>query len=96
MAAALVKASGAEPDDLIGKYRDAKGAKYPDALVLAIPKLDRRRQGPGPRRPGPAAARFTAGTLNTMMTDKDRELRRAAALAAGRKGKDRLAEFATA
>ena len=38
--------------------------------------------------------RMTAKTLNDMMRDRDRELRRGAALAVAAKGKDRLHEFA--
>ncbi|HKB04969.1 MAG TPA: hypothetical protein VKD90_22290, partial [Gemmataceae bacterium] len=38
--------------------------------------------------------RMNAATLNDLMTDRDPELRRGAALAAGAKGKERLGEFA--
>jgi hypothetical protein len=94
MAEALVRAKGAERDELIRKYRDAKGSEHLDALLLAVHRLDAEAKAPVREALAERLTRMTANTINTMMTDKDAELRRAAALAAGGKGKDRRAEFA--
>jgi hypothetical protein len=96
MAAALATAKGAERDELIRRYRDAKGEKYLEALVLAAGQLIGEPQTQVRDALVQRLTRMTAGTINTMMKDRDRELRRAAALAAAAKGKDRLAEFAVA
>lgn len=94
LADALVDATGAERTALLEKYRDAKGGDYTDALARAIPKLSGEAKTQARDALAQRCLRFTAGTLNTMMADKDSELRRAAALAAGGKGRERAAEFA--
>jgi hypothetical protein len=93
MADALVAATGAERESLLAKYRDAKGADYTDALARAIPKLTGEAKAQVRDALAQRATRFTAATLNSMMGDKDPELQRAAALAAGAKGRERVGEF---
>jgi hypothetical protein len=94
LANALVAATGARREELLTKYRDSKGSEYTDALVLAIPKVTGEAQTQARDALAQRSVRFTAATLNEMMRDPDRERRRAAALAAGGKGRDRLGEFA--
>lgn len=94
MADALVAATGAERETLIAKYRDSKGAEFTDALAQAVPKLTGEAKTQVRDALAQRATRFTAATLNSMMGDKEPELRRAAALAAGSKGRERVGEFA--
>jgi hypothetical protein len=95
LADALVAATGPERDDLLAKYRDAKGAEYSDALLNAIGRLSGEAKSQARDALVHRLTRMTAATLNSYMReDPDPELRRAAALAAGAKGKERLGEFA--
>jgi HEAT repeats len=94
---ALVSAAPGERDTLIAKYRDApRGSEYTDALAYAAMKLS----GDGQEKVREALVqrltRWTPNTLIEYMKDPNRELRRAAAVAAGAKGKDRLREVADA
>lgn len=94
MADALVAATGAERDALLTKYRDSKGSEFTDGLARAIPKLPPEVRTQARDALAQRATRFTATTLNSMMADPDPEIRRAAALAAGSKGRERAREFA--
>lgn len=94
LAAALVAAADADRAKILEDYRDSKGAQYTDALARAIPRLRPEDQAAARDALARRSTRFTTGTLNGMMRDRDRELRRAAALASAAKGKDRLGEFA--
>jgi len=94
LADALVAATGAEREQLLAKYRDSKGAEFTDALAQAIPKMTGDAKVQVREALAQRATRFTAATLNSMMADRDPELRRAAALAAGAKGRERVGEFA--
>lgn len=94
MADALAAATGAAREQLLAKYRDSKGAEYTDALARAIPKLTAEAKAQARDALAQRATRFTAATLNSMMADPDPEIRRAGALAAGSKGRDRAGEFA--
>lgn len=94
LADALVAATGARREELLAKYRDSKGAEYTQALVLAVRKLTGEALAQARAALAERSVRFTADTLNQMMRDPDPEVRRAAALAAGAKGRDRLGEFA--
>ena len=76
-----------------GQSRDSRG-RYLDALLVAIGQLTGEAKTPAREALAQRLGRMTAHTLNTFMADPDPELRRAAALAAGAKGKDRVAEFA--
>jgi hypothetical protein len=98
---ALVSASAGELDALVTKYKDTKGGEYTDALAYAATKLT----GDGQTKVRDALihrlTRMKAATLKDYMGDPNRELRRAAALAAGTKGtaegenrKERLREVA--
>jgi HEAT repeat protein len=82
----LVKAKGDEQMSVLARLRDAKGIDNTDALALAIPKLS---VGAAQREARDALAqrltRMTAATLRDKMQDDDVEVRRAAALACGRK-----------
>ena len=94
LADSLVASSGAKREELLAKYRDSKGAEFTDALVYAIPKLSGDAKAQARDALAHRCVRFTAATLNAMMADKDPEKRRAAALAAGAKGPERVGEFA--
>jgi HEAT repeat protein len=94
LADALIAADGAERGALVAKYRDTRGVEYTDALARAIPKLTGEARAQARDALAKRAGRFTPNTLNAMMAERDPELRRAAALAAGDKGRDRLADLA--
>jgi hypothetical protein len=96
LAAALVGAADAERADLLKQYRESKGGEFTDALARAAGKLSGEAQTQTRDALAQRLTRMTTITLNDLMRDRDRELRRAAALAAGSKGKDRLSEFAPA
>lgn len=95
LAAALVAAGEAERADLLAKYQTAKGGEYTDALARAAAKLSGDAQAQVRDALAQRLTRMSATTLNEMMKDRDRELRRAAALATGSKGKERVGEYAT-
>jgi dienelactone hydrolase len=91
LAQALIKATPAKQAQLIDEYKEAKGVDYTVALGKAIPKLavgmkDKARLA--------IVERLETKTIKTIvqyLEDEDRELRLAAATAAGRKGKDEIA-----
>ncbi|HEY7153537.1 MAG TPA: HEAT repeat domain-containing protein [Gemmataceae bacterium] len=82
----LVKAKGDEQMSVLARLRDAKGIDNTDALALAIPKLS---MGAAQREARDALARrltrMTAATLRDKLQEDAVEVRRAAALACGRK-----------
>ncbi|HVK15001.1 MAG TPA: hypothetical protein VM597_40050 [Gemmataceae bacterium] len=96
LADALVRARPADRAALLAKYRDTKGPEYTDALVLAL--ADLRGEAVTEARDALAQrlTRMTPATLVGLMGAKDRELRRAAALASAAKGRERMKEFADA
>jgi hypothetical protein len=96
LADALVKAKPAERAVLLAKYRDTKGAEYTDALVLALAKLEGTALAETRDALAQRLTRMTPATLVGLMGDKNRELRRAAALACAAKGRDRVKEFGDA
>ncbi|HJZ89278.1 MAG TPA: HEAT repeat domain-containing protein [Gemmataceae bacterium] len=96
LANALVAATGAERDELLRVYRESKGGEYTDALARAAGKLSGDGQAKVRDALAARLARMNAATLIDLMNDRDRELRRGAALAAGTKPKERIAEFADA
>jgi hypothetical protein len=85
----LVKTKGDEQMSVLARLRDAKGIDNTDALALAIPKLS---GGAAQREARDALAqrltRMTAKTLRDKLQDDSVEVRRAAALACGRKKAD--------
>jgi hypothetical protein len=96
LANALVQAGPAEQSALIEKYRETRGSEYTDALARAAAKLSGDAQAQVRDALAKRLTRMTPNTLIELMRDRDRELRRAAALACGSKPKERLAEFADA
>ncbi|HEY7426760.1 MAG TPA: HEAT repeat domain-containing protein [Gemmataceae bacterium] len=82
----LVKTRGDEQMSVLARLRDAKGIDNTDALALAIPKLP---VGATQREARDALAqrltRMTAATLRDKLQEDAVEVRRAAALACGRK-----------
>jgi hypothetical protein len=82
----LVKARGDGQMSVLARLRDAKGIDNTDALALAIPKLP---VGAAQREARDALAqrltRMTAATLRDKLQEDAVEVRRAAALACGRK-----------
>ena len=94
LAAALIAAEGAGRAELLKQYRDTKGGEYTDALARAAAKMSGEAQTQTREALAQRLTRMTSATLNDLMRDRDRELRRAAALAVAAKGKDRLTEFA--
>ena len=81
VAAELVAATDAEWDKALAKVRDAKGAAYTQALVLAIRKQEGDRLKSARAALAERLTRMTGETLRTMVKDEDAELRRGAALA---------------
>jgi len=81
VAAELLAASGAAWDKALAKVRDAKGAAYTQALVLAIRGSEGDRFKAAREALAERLARLTGETLRTMAADKDVELRRGAVLA---------------
>lgn len=81
----LVAASAQQQDELLGKYKEGKGASYTLALAGAIPRLS----GEGKTKARDALAerftRMTAETLRSELKDDDPEIRRAASLACAMK-----------
>jgi hypothetical protein len=94
LADALISAGAAEREKLLATYRDSKGGEYTDALARAATKMTGDGQTAVRDALAQRMTRMTPSTLNDCMRDRDRELRRAAALAAAAKGKERLALFA--
>lgn len=90
LSASFLEASSADRPAVLAKLRDSKGAAHTDALARAIPSLtgvtfDQAREALSHR-----LTRMTAATLVEMLSDPDREIRRAAALAIGMKEERQL------
>jgi hypothetical protein len=96
LAKALVEAGPGERAGLVEKYRETKGGEYTDALARAAGQLAGEAQVQVRDALAQRLTRMKPTTLIELMADRDRELRRAAALACGSKGKERLPEFADA
>jgi hypothetical protein len=94
LVAALIAAEGAQRAELIAQYRDTKGGEFTDALARAAAKLDGETLTQVRDALAQRLTRMKIETLNEMMRDRDREIRRGAALAVASKGKERLPEFA--
>lgn len=92
----LVNADGDARDELLRTYRDAKGGEYTETLAQAVGRLS----GDGQAKTRDALAnrltRMSSATLVEFLRDRNREIRRAAALACGAKDATRLPEFADA
>jgi hypothetical protein len=96
LAKALVEAGAAERADLIAKYRDTKGGEYTDALAKAAARLTGEAHDQVRAALAQRLTRMKPITLNEYMRDRDREVRCAAALAAGSKNRDQLPDLAEA
>jgi hypothetical protein len=94
LAAAIVAAEAAQRAELIAQYRDTKGGEFTDALARAAAKLDGEALTQVRDALAQRLTRMKIDTLNEMMRDRNREIRRAAALAVASKGKEKLPEFA--
>ncbi|HEX3148658.1 MAG TPA: hypothetical protein VHR66_11270 [Gemmataceae bacterium] len=94
LADALIAANPTERAELIRKYRDTTGNKYTDAMAQALAKLVGEGQIEVREALVQRLTRMKPATLNELMLQRDKELRRAAALACEAKGKKHLAELA--
>jgi hypothetical protein len=81
----LVKAKRDEQLSVLERLRDAKGIDHTDALALAIPRLGQGIQSKVRDALAQRLTRMTAATLRNKLQDDSAEVRRAAALACGRK-----------
>jgi len=97
LVAALMAAGPGEREVLIGEYKQAKGSQYTDALSRVAAKATGEKQSQAREALAERLKRMTTNTLIDCMAYQDRELRRAAALAAGsKKDTDRLVPLAKA
>jgi HEAT repeat protein len=81
----FLAASAARREELLIEWRDSKGGEYTDTLAYTIPQLSEAMQAKARQALAERLTRMTAGTLRTMLRDEDAEIRRAAALACGKK-----------
>jgi HEAT repeat protein len=86
----LIKTPTNKQSALIEEYKTTRGADYTFALCKAIPKLSAPVQDKARAALAERLERLTINSVRTYLTDEDTELRRAAASAAGRKGKDEI------
>ena len=90
----LVNAAEDEQRSVLARLRDAKGIDNTDALALAIPKLSGAIQREARDALTQRLTRMTAATLRDKLQDDNIEVRRAAALACGRKNaKEHIADL---
>jgi hypothetical protein len=80
LAAALLGADGHKRQEIVAKYRDAKGSQYSEALAIAIARLSGDDRQPLREALAARMARMKTATLRQYLRDEDAELRRAAAL----------------
>jgi hypothetical protein len=85
LAAELLRAGGGDWTKALERLRDSKGGDYTKALVLAIPRLDGKRQSEARNALAERLTRMTADTLRSMTKSEDAELRRGAVLACAMK-----------
>jgi HEAT repeat protein len=85
MSEELVTAKGEEQLAVLARLRDSKGTDNTDALALSIPKLSGNAQSQARDALTQRLTRMTAATLRDKLQDDSVEVRRAAALACGRK-----------
>jgi HEAT repeat protein len=86
LATALVTTKPERREQLIARYRAEKGLEYTLALAGAIPELRGEFQQHAREALAERLTRMTAASLRERMRESDPELRRAAAVASGRKG----------
>ncbi len=85
MSEELVNAKGEEQLALLARLRESKGNDNTDAIALAIPKLTGDTQRQARDALTQRLAQMSAATLRERLQDDNIEVRRAAALACGRK-----------
>ncbi len=83
---AAVDADAPDQRKLLETYRDAKGGEYTEALAQIAARLSDDPQAQARDALASRLTRMKAATLNEFLRDRDREIRRAAALACGAKG----------
>jgi hypothetical protein len=81
----LTAAKGAQQEELLAKYKEAKGPDYTLALAGAIPRLSGESKGKARDALAERLTRMTAATLRAELKDDDPEIRRAASLACAMK-----------
>jgi hypothetical protein len=86
LAADLLRASEAERTGLLEKLRDGKGPDFTEALAGAIVRLEGEAKTQARDALARRLARMKAETLGEYLKDEEPEVRRAAAVACGRKG----------
>jgi HEAT repeat protein len=87
---ALVRASPEQREQLLVRYRDAKGDRYTEGLAYAVPQLTGKLQTQAREALVERLARLPAELLRERLEDDDAELRRAAARACVRKADPEL------
>jgi hypothetical protein len=92
----LMNADSTTRAELLTAYRDAKGGEYTEALAQAALKFTGDNQAKTRDALANRLTRMNTATLVEFMRDRNREIRRAAALASGAKDQTRLPEFADA
>jgi hypothetical protein len=81
----IVESSGVNQQKLIEKYRDEKGVKYTEGLMMAIPHLSGEAKTNARAALADRLRRMTAATLTEYLKDDEPELRIAAAYACANK-----------
>jgi hypothetical protein len=85
MSEELVAAPAQQQEELLGKYKEGKGASYTLALAGAIPRLSGESKTKVRDALAERFTRMTAATLRAELKDDDPEIRRAASLACAMK-----------
>jgi HEAT repeat protein len=85
LAGDLVRAEGTARQQALARLRDGKGPVYTDALAAAVGRLDSKAQDQAREALVARLTRMTAATLRNKFAEESSEIRRAAALACGRK-----------
>ena len=88
---AVVDGDPSDQGRLIEAYRDAKGGEHTEALAQIATRLGDDPQAKARAALASRLTRMKAATLTEYLRDRDRELRRAAAIASGAKGEKSLA-----
>lgn len=86
----LVTAKPDRQEQLLAKYRDAKGLVYTQALACAVPGLPEAAREKAREVLGERLARMTPATLRDKLQDDDPEVRRAAVDACARRAEASL------
>jgi len=81
----LAATKGAQQEELLAKYKEAKGPAYTLALAGAIPRLSGESKSKARDALAERLTRMTAATLRAELKDEDAEIRRAASLACAMK-----------